>query len=146
MKRLSVLLILGMFSFTAALAQNKAVAEFNSETNLTTIDTVTNATVKNQVVKISNGWTTTNVQVTATKISGTAAGVVRIFGSNDKVAWERLTATGTLAATDSLNLANVSTPQTKFFAVPGKYLWYRAAVTGSGTHTTQFRTTVVATR
>lgn len=121
----------------------KAVAPFKSETTGKLIDTTANATTKCQILEIKTYWTSNNVQVTATKVSGTAAGVVRLWVSNDKVGWLRSTATGTLAATDSLNLANVAGPQFKFFEVSPKYAFYRACLTGSGTQATAFATTAV---
>jgi hypothetical protein len=144
MKRIFFLAVLACLGFSFCQAQPKGVSSFISETNFTKIDTVVNATTKGQILKAVNSATILNLQVTATKISGTTAGVVRAFGSNDKVAWERLTATGTLSAADSLNLTNVSTPQTKFFKdSPSKYLWYRVTVTGTGTASTKFSTVAV---
>lgn len=143
--------LIGLLAFTVLLStqcfsqQLKAVAPFLSETTGKELDTLVNATTKNQKVKVGSSASTLYIQATALKISGTTAGVVRLFGSNDGIAWKRVIAGGSLAAVDSLNLANVSTPQTIFFAdTPSKYLFYRVAVTTTGTQSTQLRTTAVA--
>jgi hypothetical protein len=144
-KLLSSLALLVLVSTSAFSQQFKAVAPFLSETTGKDLDTLVNATTKNQKVKITVSASTLYIQATATKISGTTAGVVRLFGSNDGVAWKRVIVGGSLAAVDSLNLANVATPQTIFFSdAPSKYLFYRVAVTGAGTASTQLMAIAVA--
>lgn len=146
MKKLLNILTFLLLTVSVSIAQ-KAVVSFDSETNSTKIDTVVNATTKNQVLKVSKAADILSIQVTATKISGTTAGVVRLYGSNDKVAWVRIKAGASLAAVDSLNLANVSPAQTIiFYDQPSRYLWYRAALTGSGTASTQLKTVAVAAK
>ncbi|MCF0074045.1 hypothetical protein LZD49_26420 [Dyadobacter sp. CY261] len=137
------MVLLALSSF----AQQKGVSKFKSEVNSTTIDTVVNATTKYQLFQSANAGNILTVQVTATKISGTTAGVVRLFGSNDKVAWVRVKEGAALAAVDSLNLANASTPQTIIFTEkPGRYLYYRVGITGSGTASTKFSSVAVNAR
>jgi len=146
MKKFIFLSLLAFATMQVSYAQlSKAVADFKSETTGKLLDTVVNATTKFQQVKVSKSASAVYFQATATKISGTTAGIVRLFGSNDGIAWKRVTATGTLSAADSLNLANVATPQTIFFKdAPSQYLFYRVSVAGSGTASTQFRSVAVA--
>lgn len=147
MKRISTILLSLCLISTLCVGQQKGVSGFVSESNRTKIDTVVNATTKSQILQTVNPATVLSIQVTATKLTGTTAGVVRLFGSNDNEAWERITATGTLSAADSLVLTNISTPQTKFFRDnPSRYLWYKVTVQGSGTATTKFKTTAVSAR
>ncbi|MCF2517141.1 hypothetical protein [Dyadobacter sp. CY351] len=143
MKKLAFLLIGLCFASVSTFAQTKAVSSFISEYNGTKIDTVVNAGVKNQILKATRGASVLSIQVTATKISGTTAGVVRVFGSNDKQAWIRVQEAAALGAADSLNLANVATQTKLFKEQPSKFLYYRVAVTGSGTQSTKFITTAV---
>jgi hypothetical protein len=146
MKKLIGLVAFMVLLCTTSFSQQlKAVAPFLSETTGKTLDTLVNATTKNQKVKVTASASKLFIQATATKISGTTAGVVRLFGSNDGIAWKRITAGASLAAVDSLNLANVATPQTIFFTdTPSQYLFYRVSVTGSGTASTQLRAIAVS--
>lgn len=80
------------------------------------------------MIQIGGYQSVVAIQPVVTKISGTAAGVVRLFGSLDGVNFVRVN------ATDSLNVANVSTAQTKIFTVaPSSYSYYRIGYTGTGT-------------
>jgi hypothetical protein len=145
-KLLFAVAALCLLSFTS-FAQTKAVSSFISELNGTKADTVVNTATKYQVIKATSPASVLSIQVTATKISGTTAGVVRVFGSNDKVAWVRLLQGAALAAGDSLNLTNVANAQTKFFFdQPGRYLYYRVGVTGSGTASTKFSAVAVGAK
>ena len=71
-----------------------------------------------------------------TKISGTVAGVVRLFGSIDGVTYARI------AATDSLNATNVASQGKLFNVLPsgGKwpYKYVRVSYTGTGTMSASF--------
>lgn len=125
----------------------KAVASFKSETTQKTSDTLVNATTKYQRLSVTKPADVLSIQVTATKITGTTAGVIRLFGSNDGEAWVRVKDGAALAAGDSLNLSNVSTPQTILFTdKPSRFLYYRVGFVGSGTQSTRFKTTAVASK
>lgn len=154
MKKFIFLSLLALATMQVSFAQNKAVAKFTSETfpaisgqpnSIDTVVTTGSAVTKNQKLKSTRSASVFSVQVTATKISGTTAGIVRLYGSNDGVAWFRVKEGAALAAGDSLNLSNTASPQTIVFTdKPGRYLWYRAALTGSGTASTKFESTAVA--
>lgn len=89
-------------------------------------DTVTNAATEVLTLPTSGVYEHFTAQLDVTKVSGTAAGVVRIFVSNTGVKYAQL-------KTDSLIVANVAT-QTKMFDLgPVKYLNYRLAYAGAGT-------------
>lgn len=144
MKRLLTLLVCVCLISTACFSQTKSSARFLSETTGADSSTVVNAALENQVVKVTRSATLLYFQVTATKVSGTTAGVIRLYGSNDKLAWKRVTATGTLAAGDSLNLANVTTRQSIIFKDnPSNYLYYRVGIQGSGTASTRVISTAL---
>jgi len=124
---------------TTALSSQAQVKNF-----LTATSTVTNTEVKTIDYKVLNAGAV-KVTATAVKATGTPGGVVRLFGSNDKVSWTRFTASGTLAAGDSLILTNVATPQSiTFKETASNYLYYRLTLTGSGTQTTAYTTTLVS--
>lgn len=100
-------------------------------------DTVVNATAKTQSsVSMPAAWNTVGVTVAITKISGTVAGVVRLFGSIDGVTYARI------AATDSLNATNVASQGKLFNVLPsgGKwpYKYVRVSYTGTGTMSASF--------
>ncbi len=148
MKRLTTLLCFVLIStacFSQTYAPTKSVARFTSEMTGLDSSTVTNAVTENQFVKVAKPATTLWIQSTVRKVSGTTAGVIRLYGSNDKIGWKRITATGTLAAGDSLNLANVTTPQVIFFKdAPSNYLYYRVSLQQTGTAVSRLVSTAVS--
>lgn len=148
MKRLSTLLCLVLLTtacFSQNFAQTKSVSRFTSELTGADSSTVTNAVTENQIVKVAKPSAVLQIQVTVRKVSGTTGGVVRLFGSNDRLAWKRITATGSLAATDSLNVANVTAPQTIFFKdAPSNYLFYRVSLQQTGTAVSRLVSTAVS--
>jgi len=103
---------------------------FKSVSNSTATDTVTNTGVKLQKINTKSASVGALVQVNILKLTGTSAGVVRLFGSVDGTNFIRIN------KTDSLNVANVTPVQPVIFDVsPNKYPFYQVQVTGSGTST-----------
>jgi len=78
---------------------------FKSVSNSTATDTVTNTGVKLQKINTKSASVGALVQVNILKLTGTSAGVVRLFGSVDGTNFIRIN------KTDSLNVANVTTVQ-----------------------------------
>ncbi len=82
---------------------------------LTNVDTATIYVASTQAAAISGTVATDNitrsVTVVATKVSGTVAGGVRIYGSNDGTNWQQLRGhhLNQGASTDTLALADVAT-------------------------------------
>lgn len=101
--------------------------------NVKTADTIANAGTAFLSIGISGYQNVVSIQPLVTKISGTTAGTLRLFGSLDGTNYTRINAT-----TDSLVLTNVAGVQTKIFVVPNSpYSYYRVQVTGSGTQSTK---------
>lgn len=127
MKKHILLTALTLFFFVASQAQSKQ-AHLKSSVSHVKTDTVSGTATVNQSLQIQGYYPTIAIQPVVTKVSGTAAGAVRLYGSLDGVNYVRIN------PTDSLLVTNVSTPQTKIFTITGSpYEFYRAAYTGVGT-------------
>lgn len=137
MKKLLSILIIGLLFAIALPTQSHAQANttyLKSTTSHGTVDTITNATVKTQYASITGYQAVLTIQTTVTKISGTTAGVVYLYGSLDNVNYTRI-------ATDSLLLANVSTAQVKLWSVnPSTVQYYQMRVVPSGMQSTKIST------
>ena len=93
-------------------------------------DTVSNTATKSLTARISGYRDIVAIQPVLTKISGTTAGTVRLFGSIDGVNFSRINTADSLVAT---NVAE----QSKVFVVPAHaYEFYRITYVGSGSHST----------
>lgn len=125
MKKILTLIVAFALSVTMAFAQTGSGKLLSSPTHVPT-DTVVNTATKNQSIAVGIGKVAT-IQTTLTKISGTAAGVVRLFGSLDNVNWVRVN------PTDSLTMTDVATKTKAFVVTPGAFTYYRIGYTGVGT-------------
>jgi hypothetical protein len=126
-------LLIALSAFTVS-AQS---AYMVSQTNGTTLDTVTNTGVRLQKVPVAGFQNVVSIQTLLVSKTGTPAGVVRLYGSNDGVKFVRIptiTKTGTIAI-DSLTVdANTLS---KIWIIPTHaYTYYQAGFTGSGTEST----------
>lgn len=143
MKKLTLfcglLIALSAFTITAK-AQS---AYFVSQTNGTTLDTVTNAGVRLQKLPIAGYQANVGIQVVVANLTGTIAGFVRVYGSDDGINFVRIPTQkddGSVAI-DSMKV-DVNT-LSKIFRIPPTghyYTYYRTGFTGSGTQTTTFKT------
>lgn len=143
MKKLTLfcglLIALSAFTFVAK-AQS---AYFVSQTNGTTLDTVTNTGVRLQKLPIAGYQDNIGIQVICTNLTGTIAGVVRLYGSDDGIKFVRIptvTDAGAIAI-DSLKV-DVNTTS-KIFRIPiagSFYTYFQTGFTGSGTEATTFKT------
>lgn len=127
MKRILTLIVAFALSVTMANAQTSTglVVLKSSPTHVPT-DTVVNTAVKLQTGQLSVGYSLVSVQADVTVISGTAGGVIRLFGSTNGTKFVRIN------ATDSLNV-NVNALSKIFVVNPGAYTHYRISYTGAGT-------------
>lgn len=137
MKKLFTLLIIIGSLFAIAPKANAQVANgvyLKSVSSRTqTLDTITNATTKTQYASITGFQDVLTIQTTITKISGTTAGAVYLYGSLDNVNYVKI-------ATDTLALANVSTAQVKLWNVnPSTVQYYQVRVVPTGTQSTKIQ-------
>lgn len=138
MKKLFTLITIGI---ALAITIPKAHAQVSNGVYLKSVasrsfvnDTVSNATVKTQYASITGFQNIVTIQTELTKISGTTAGAVYLYGSLDNVTYVRL-------VTDSLLLSNVSTVQSKIWLVqPSSVQYYQVRVVPSGTQSTNIKT------
>lgn len=143
MKKLTLfcglLIALSAFTITAK-AQS---AYFISQTNGTTLDTVTNTGTRLQKLPIAGYQDNIGIQVILNNLTGTIAGTVRLYGSADGVKFVRipsLTDAGAVAL-DSLKVDVNNT--SKLFRIPlsqSYCTYYQVGFTGSGTETTTIKT------
>lgn len=137
MKKLFTLLIIigSLFAIVpkanAQVANGVYLKSVSSRTQ--TLDTITNATTKTQYASITGFQDVLTIQTTITKISGTTAGAVYLYGSLDNVNYVKI-------ATDTLALANVSTAQVKLWNVnPSTVQYYQVRVVPTGTQSTKIQ-------
>lgn len=123
-------------SVASALAQEyKEVPLLLSTTNSAWLqDTVDNTEVRIvRTPKTPGYWNLAAVTATATKISGTVAGVIRLVGSYDGTNWVRVN------PTDSLIATNVATNYKTFSITSYPYNYLAVQYTGSGTMSAIFK-------
>lgn len=144
MKNLLRIGICGIALLCASLVTaNAQSAYFVSQANGSTIDTVTNTSTKLQKLPIAGYQDNIGIQVILTSLTGTIAGTVRLFGSNDGIKFVRiptLTDAGAVAL-DSLKV-DVNTTS-KIFRIPisgSFYVYYQAAYQSTTTQATVFKT------
>lgn len=139
MKKFILLCFASALTVSVALAQSTSgSAVLKSSVDHAATDTVVNAATVYQAGAVSFANNHVAVQTTLTKISGTAAGVVRLYGSLDGTNYVRI------APTDSLIVSNVAS-QSKIFQVPsGGYSYVRAGYTGTGTMSVKMNSMVAA--
>ena len=144
MKKLTLFcgLLIALSAFTIAPVKAQS-AYFISQTNGTTLDTVTNTGTRLQKLPIAGYQDNIGIQVKLTNLTGTIAGVVRVYGSTDGVNFVRIPTQkddGSIAI-DSLNVnANATS---KLFRIPPKQshcTYYQVGFTGSGTEATTIKT------
>jgi len=138
MKNLILTLFLSLAVCVTANAQVPANQGYlkSSPTHATT-DTVDNAETVNQVINIGGFQEVVTIQPILTKISGTAAGVVRLWGSIDGVNFVRVN------PTDSLTMTDVATKTKVFIVSPSAYTHYRISYTGVSTMSVKLQTPAI---
>ena len=95
------------------------------------IDTITNATVKNQFAIVNGSNVHLTIQSTLTKISGTVAGTVKPQGSVDGLVYVDI------AGQTAFTLTDVASQTCAFVITGSPYQYYKLLVTPSGTQSTK---------
>lgn len=133
---IAVLLTVGLAS---AQSSSGSIVLKSTPTHVPT-DTVANTATKSQFAKISVINSKVGIQVDLTTISGTPAGVVRLFGSiNDGSTTKKFVR---ILKTDSL-LVGVNSLSKQFVVVDPVYTDYKVEYVGSGTHSTKMNSLAV---
>lgn len=136
MKHLVLIALLALFSLTVQ-AQAKPML---SNTTGKALDTVTNTGTRSQKLLVNDYQDVTTIVATVTKISGTAAGSVKCYGSVDNIDFVLVDA-NTFTPTD------VAGAQTYAWKVnPSQYAWYQVTYTGVGTMAAKLSSKVLARR
>lgn len=102
------------------------------------VDTVSNTNTKSITARVSGYQDVIAIQPVLTKISGTTAGTVRLFGSVDGANYVRIN------TTDSLVASNVASQSKIFLVTNHAYEFYRITYVGSGTHVTTLKALLIA--
>lgn len=92
---------------------------------LTAGDTVTNTGTASKIFTISGGYSGAVIQAIVTKLSGTGAGTVQLFGSEDGVNYKQIGADYTVT--------NVTTQSQIFYVTAPLPKFVKILETGSGT-------------
>lgn len=135
MKKTLFALMLTMLTFVA-FSQTREV-KLKSSIRNAYVDTANNSVAKTQFVKMQEPQDIVSIQTVLTRISGAAAGVVKLLASNDGVNYVRI------LPTDSLKVTDVAT-QTKIFVLTNHaYTHYQIEYKGAGTQAVKFASTAV---
>lgn len=133
-------LIATMLLAFAALS-NAQSAYFVSNSNGTTLDTVTNTGVKSQKLPISGYQDVVSIQAVLTNISGTTGGVVRLYGSTDGTNFVRIPTVNDAGAVAIDSLSANANALSKVFRIPThSYTYYQISYTGAGTMAVKLKT------
>ena len=133
MKKLITSLFAAALLFVAVNTQAQS-GYFKRASDSKTTDTLSNAATSNLQLPISGYQNIVSIQPLVTKLTGTTAGVARLYASLDGTNYVRIN------VTDSLLLTNVAGVQTKIFTVANSpYAFYQIRTVGSGTQTTKIQ-------
>lgn len=119
---IAAMLLIGCLFVNTSKAQNPMPVTTVSYTN-TGADTAT--------IKAVGAYNIVSIQPVVTKISGTVAGTVVLYGSLDGINY--------VSTGDTLANTNITTNTTIWFVQPSKYLYYRARAVGVGTMAASFK-------
>lgn len=145
MKNLTKIFLIGFGILTMLSIKAEAQKSyFVSAANGSTLDTVTNTAVKTQTIRIPGYQDILTIQVNLTNISGTNAGVVRLFGSADGVNYVRIP---TYTSTNSVAIDSLTAETNnmiKIFRLPvHAYSNYKVTYTGTGTMAVQMQSLAI---
>ena len=126
MKKIISLLFLVAFVASAAFGQT-FVPGTGSATQAVVIagDTITNTGTAYKIIKVTGGYQDLAIQPVLTKVSGTAAGTVTIYGSLDGINYVTLG--------DTLGERDATTVTKLFKYTDPAYTYYKISYTGTGT-------------
>lgn len=137
--------ILALFTLllitTSVFAQANRTEYLLSNANSTAVDTVSNTATKTLTSAIISGsWDAVGVGLAVTKISGTAAGTVKLMGSVDGVNFTQI-------GTESFTVTDIAGVQGKIFVItPYVYNVIRVSYTGVGTMSAKISATALFKR
>jgi hypothetical protein len=95
-------------------------------------DTLTGSTTVSKVIKFTAGYEGVAIQPVLTKLSGTGAGTVQIFGSLDGINYKQIGADYTIT--------NTTTQSQVFYVTAPVPVFIKVLATGSGTESVIMRT------
>lgn len=143
MKKLLILLFVGLVAFSANAQLTSTTASFNNaikmKTTLTSaVDSVvvTNTGTGDLLISFSNKHAE-SIQALITKASGTLGGTMTLYGSNDNVNWTALTdatSTPTITTHTVADAGTYAAPQTKVWYL-GEHEMKAYKITWAGTGT-----------
>lgn len=122
MKKILFLLLVS-FSFLLSNAQSGTGSAVKMP--LVQGDTVVNTGTASKVITISGGYSGAAVQVKLVLLSGTGAGTVGLYGSNDNTNFTQIGS--------NFTITNVATQSTMFYVAAPLPNYLKVLVTGSGT-------------
>ena len=135
-----IALVLVLLTATSLFAQS-TTQNFISKYNGTVEDTVVNTTAKTIASpKIESFYDLVGVEVRITKVSGTVAGTLRLFGSYDGTNWVRVN------ASDSLIVPNTATAYKSFTVTSYPYRYLGVTYTPTGTMSAKMRASALYKR
>lgn len=135
MKRFVILVALTAFTLSAAFSQTAPTVPANlggvTTGNLKSTpthavgDTLTDAGTKSQIIWLKNYVGIVTIQTTLTRLSGTLAGTVALYGSVNNVGYSLIDTATTLT--------NVASKVLLWKIAPSHFEYYKVVMTGSGT-------------
>ena len=122
MKKLIFLFSLSVLFITAANAQSTLrIMQSDQGVHKLGLDTVTNAGSISQIAQITGYQDLVTIQSGVTKLTGTAGGSLKLYGSVDGVKYDFAT-----TSTDTLAVGNVAGLQVKTWTIaPSSYQYYK---------------------
>lgn len=116
--------ILCLAAFLIAVPKTEVKAQSPVKMTVASADTLANTDTTSKIINVTDGWASLAIQPVVTKLSGTAAGVVRLYGSVDGVNY--------VATGDTLAISGTTSSTIWSAGVP-KYAYYKIYATSSGT-------------
>lgn len=137
MKKTIHLLLLASIAFTATLvapSETKAQSGYLlSSAGHASTDTLTNAGTVSQLKQITGYHKVIAIQTTVTKVTGTPAGTVVLYGSLDGVTYD------TIPGTERFTITNVATQTVIWPLNVSNYAYYKVVTAGSGTQSSRVK-------
>ncbi len=112
-----------MLAYSTAHAQSASATAMTKGVATALVNTASDSAT----IKVTSAYTSASFQSVVTKVSGTPAGTVKLYGSLDGTNFVNI------ASTDSLIITNVAKCTHIWNVAPSKYLWYRLVAVGAGT-------------
>lgn len=122
MKKFLFFLMVALFSL---IASSDVQAQRGTKLTVVSADTLSNTDTTAKIIAVTGGFSTLAIQPVVTRLSGTAAGEVKLYGSIDGVNY--------VATGDTLTLSNQVTNTTLWKIGVPSYSYYKVVATSSGT-------------